>query len=139
MVPECLIIGVPASAMMVRGGVSLVLRFKEIFGTGLHNMRREFCVQKLPRATLATLIAISTFATQTWRAIVVPLPSLLKSTSMKCLCLFSRVFFLTLRRSNTQYYCSNVQPSLWLYNSLQLSAMDVLDPTTMKNAAKCDT
>ena len=27
----------------------------------------------------------------------------------------------------------------WLYNLLQLSAMDVLDPTTMKNAAKCDT
>jgi hypothetical protein len=27
---------------------------------------------------------------------------------------------------------------LWLYNSLQLSAMDVLDPTTMKNAAKCN-
>ena len=27
----------------------------------------------------------------------------------------------------------------WLYNSLQLPVMDVLDPTTTKNAAKFDT
>ena len=124
MVPECLIVGVPVSAMMVRGGVSLVLRFKEIFGTGVRNMRREFCVHKLPCATLAMLIAISTFATQTWRAIVVPLPSLLKSTSMKCLCLSSRVFFFTLRssriRSVNSCCCQEERPSITWCTSLFL-------------------
>jgi hypothetical protein len=94
-VNECLIVGVLVGAIVVTGGVTLVLRFKEDFEAGVCNIRRESCVQKFPRAILATLIAISTFATQTWRAIVVPLPSLLKSTSMKCLCLSSRVFFFT--------------------------------------------
>ncbi len=100
-VPECLIVGVPVCAIVVRGGVYLVLRFKEVFETGVCNIQRESCVQKFPRAILATLIAISTFATQTWRAIVVPPPNLLKSTSMKCLCLSSRVFFFTLISSRT--------------------------------------
>ena len=57
---------------------SLFRRWEEILSNGVRNNKRVSWVQKLPRATLATLIAISIFATQTCCTIVVPLPSLTK-------------------------------------------------------------
>ena len=57
---------------------SLFRRWEEVLSNGVRNNKRVSWVQKLPRATLATLIAISIFATQTCCTIVVPLPSLTK-------------------------------------------------------------
>ena len=57
---------------------SLFRRWKEVLSNGVRNNNRVSWVQKVPRATLATLIAISIFATQTCCTIVVPLPSLTK-------------------------------------------------------------
>ena len=78
---------------------SLFRRWEEVLSNGVRNNKRVSWVQKLPRATLATLIAISIFATQTCRTIVVPLPSLTKSTSMRCLCRSSKEFFFVSRSS----------------------------------------
>ena len=46
--------------------------------SGAHSFRRVSCVQKLPLATLARLIAISILATHTWHAIVILRLSVLK-------------------------------------------------------------
>ena len=116
--------GILVSTIGVRRGVYLVLMLTGVFVTGVRSIQRESCVQKFPRAILATLIAISTFATQTCRAIVVPLPSLLKSTSMKCLCLPSRVFFLTFISSRilsaSSCCCLEESPSITWCTSLFL-------------------
>ncbi len=47
---------------------------------------RVSCIQKLPLATLAMLIATSMLATHTWHAIVGPRPSVLKFVFMLCRC-----------------------------------------------------
>jgi hypothetical protein len=46
--------------------------------SGVRSCRRVSCVQKLPLATLAMLMAISILATHTWRAIVGLQQSVLK-------------------------------------------------------------
>ncbi len=46
--------------------------------SGIRNCCKVSCVQKLPFATLAMLIAISMLATHTWHASVGPCPSLSK-------------------------------------------------------------
>ncbi len=64
----------------------------------VHNTLMTSCEQKFPQATLATLIAISTFATQTWCVIVGLLPYCTKSMSMRCWCRSSRdSFFIDIR------------------------------------------
>jgi hypothetical protein len=50
--------------------------------SGVHSYHRVLCLQKLPLATLAMLIAISMLATHTWRAIVGPQLSSLKFVFM---------------------------------------------------------
>ena len=70
----------------------------EVFRNGVRNKRRASWVHVLAPAILATLIAMSTLATQTCHAIVVPLPSLVKSTSMRCLCRSCRESFFVFRR-----------------------------------------
>ncbi len=89
MAPDCFSVVGPVCFGGGQIGVCLYRRCEEGLSGGVCNYRRVSCVQKLPRTTFAMQIAISTFATQTWRAIVVLLPSFMKSTSMKCLCLSS--------------------------------------------------
>ncbi len=89
MAPYCFSVVGPVCLGGGQIGVRLYGRYEEGLNGGMCNNWRVSCVQKLPRTTFVTLIAISTFATQTWRAIVVPLPSFMKSTSIKCLCLLS--------------------------------------------------
>jgi len=55
--------------------------------SGVQSRQRDSCVQKLPLATLKTLIAISMLATHTWRASVGPRPSSTQSIDRKCQCL----------------------------------------------------
>jgi hypothetical protein len=52
--------------------------------SGVRSRQRDSCVQKLPLATLKTLIAISMLATHTWCASVGPRPSSTKSIVRKC-------------------------------------------------------
>ncbi len=58
--------------------------------SGVQSRQRDSCVQKLPLATLETLIAISMLATHTWRASVGPRPRVTKSIVRKCQCRRSR-------------------------------------------------
>ncbi len=51
--------------------------------SGVQSRRGDSCVQKLPLATLKTLIAISMLATHTWCESVSPHPSLTKSIVRK--------------------------------------------------------
>jgi hypothetical protein len=59
--------------------------------SGVQSRQRDSCVQKLPLATLETLIAISMLASRTWRASVGPCPRATKSIFRKCQCCGSRV------------------------------------------------
>jgi hypothetical protein len=86
------------------------------------------------------LIAISTFATQTCPAIVVPLPSLTKSTSMRCLCCSSKEFFFVLRSScilAVNSCCREESPSLTWCTSLFLYShcLCVMDIKLLMNLA----
>ncbi len=89
MAPNCFSVVGPVCLRGGQIGVCLYRRCDEGLSGGVCNYRRVSCVQKLPCTTFAMPIAILTFATQTWCAIVVPLPSFMKSTSIKCLCLSS--------------------------------------------------
>ena len=74
---------------LAAGPAGLIIFGAWVFGCvgmgyiAVRSKQRVSFEQKFPRATFATLIAISTFATHTWRITVGPLPNCKKSTSMK--------------------------------------------------------
>ncbi len=88
--------------------------------SGVQSRQRDSCVQKLPLATLETLIAISMLATHTWHASVGPRPRVTKSIVWKCRCCGSRAKRFVLINlyifSWSSSCCPKVRPSL-TYNA----------------------
>jgi hypothetical protein len=81
--------------------------------SGVQSRQRDSCVQKLPLATLETLIAISMLETHTWRASVVPRPRVTKSIVRKCQCRGSRAKHFVLVNPYIFSWSSSCCPVVW--------------------------